>query len=278
MRGIGSFFCGGFLLFGFQGFAQNSLHQFTVSGINGETIDLAIYQGKKLMLVNTASYCQYTPQYTNLENLYAEYKDQGFEILGFPCNDFGGQEPGKDSAIIDFCTMNYSVTFQMMSKVQIATGDTTPLYKWLQKKALNGVSDAKVDWNFNKFLIDECGQWVAYHSSTVLPGSSAITNWITSAQCVVNGIAENEGRFFTRPPQSPVSGQLLFCIAPGLAGHTKIELAGLTGENVLSDLTPYIQENGEVSVDISGLKDGLYFLRLSQGHQISVHKLIITTR
>src|SRR4051812_3904102 len=136
MRWIRTLFCASLLFSTVQYSGQSSLHQFTGKGINKEVINFSKFQGKKLLLVNTASYCAYTPQYADLESLYNQYKQYGFEIVGFPCNDFGSQEPGKDSVIDNFCTGNYDVTFQMMSKVSIAAGDTAPIYKWLQNKSL----------------------------------------------------------------------------------------------------------------------------------------------
>ena len=123
---------------------------------------------KKVLIVNTASECGYTPQYKDLEALYEKYKSKNFVVIGFPCNDFGGQEPGTSNDIKAFCTKNYGVTFQMMEKVSIAT---SPIYKWLTSKAENGVLDATVKWNFNKFLIDEKGQLVKY-----LPSNTKILN------------------------------------------------------------------------------------------------------
>jgi glutathione peroxidase len=159
----------------------SSLHQFSAVTITGDTLSLSQYAGKKLMIVNTASYCGYTPQFADLQKLYEDYRGYGFEIIGFPCNDFGKQDPHSDSAILDFCTANYGVTFPMMSKVSIVKGDTVDIYKWLQRADLNGVSDAEVKWNFNKFLIDEEGRWVAHYPSKTKPADKAITDWITGS-------------------------------------------------------------------------------------------------
>jgi glutathione peroxidase len=134
---------------------RSSLHGFSVKTIKDSVISMKKYYGKKLMLVNTASFCSYTPQYEKLEQLYQANKHKNFEIIGFPSNDFGAQDPHSDSVIDVFCTENYSVTFQMMSKVEIVVGDTAPIYKWLQLKTLNEVKNVNVDWNFNKFLINE---------------------------------------------------------------------------------------------------------------------------
>jgi glutathione peroxidase len=156
-----------------------TIHSVPVTTMAGDTINLSRFHGKKLLIVNTASYCGYTPQFADLQVLYDRYKASGFEIIGFPSNDFGKQDPGTNDEILHFCTSNYHVTFPMMSKVAIVNGDTSPVYKWLQRKDLNGVSDAQVKWNFNKFLIDEEGRWVAHYGSRVKPLDTLITGWIT---------------------------------------------------------------------------------------------------
>ena len=152
-----------------------TFHSFQAVKINDDTISLSQYYGKKVMVVNTASYCAYTPQYTDLQQLYQQYQSYNFEILGFPCNDFGAQEPGGDSEIDSFCT-TYGVTFQMMSKIDIISTDTAEVYKWLQLASRNGVANAPVTWNFHKFLIDETGHWVAHHASPVNPLATVITD------------------------------------------------------------------------------------------------------
>jgi len=156
-----------------------SLHGFKVENIFGDTINLSMYAGKKLLIVNTASFCGYTHQFTKLQKLDSIYQSQNFRVLGFPCNDFGGQDPFADSTINSFCQNQYGITFPMMSKVFVKNGDTAKIYKWLQKKSLNGVKNVSVDWNFNKFLIDEQGRWVRHFRSTVEPNDTAITNWIS---------------------------------------------------------------------------------------------------
>ena len=151
---------------------------FTVTDIDGKEFKFAQLRGMKVMIVNTASECGYTPQYKELEELYEKYKDKKFIIIGFPANNFGGQEPGANTEIKSFCSKNYGVTFPMMSKISVKGDDMAPLYKWLTSKAENGVSDADVKWNFNKFLIDEKGNWVAWKPSKVTPMNEEITKWI----------------------------------------------------------------------------------------------------
>lgn len=131
------------------------------------------------MVVNTASKCGLTPQYEILEKIYRQYKGRNFIIIGFPANNFMNQEPGSNAEIIDFCTQNYGVSFPMMAKISVKGSDIHPLYKWLTKKSENGVVDADVTWNFQKFLIDEEGRVVKSISPREKPDSDEIINWIT---------------------------------------------------------------------------------------------------
>jgi glutathione peroxidase len=177
-----------------QGISQQvmSFHDLEAVTIAGDTISLSQYAGKKLLVVNTASFCAYTHQFDDLESLYLQYGGAGFEVIGFPCNDFGAQDPGSDSTILDFCTGNYNVTFQMMSRISIKTGDTSAVYKWLQRANLNGVADAAVTWNFNKFLIDAEGNWAGYYDSPVAPGDPVIVNWINENSAGLLNINDEE--------------------------------------------------------------------------------------
>lgn len=152
-----------------------TLHDFKAKTLDGKDFNFADLKGKKVLIVNTASECGYTPQYKDLEALFQKYSSKNFVIIGFPCNDFGGQEPGTSADIKSFCSKNYGVTFPMMEKISIST---SPIYKWLTSKEENGVLDAKVTWNFNKFLVDEKGNLVKYLPSKVKPIDAEITDWI----------------------------------------------------------------------------------------------------
>jgi len=159
--------------------AQNkTLYDFKVTTLDGQPFDLSSLKGKKVLVVNTASKCGLTPQYALLQKLYDDYKDRNFVIVGFPANNFMGQEPGTNAEIKEFCTKNYGVTFPMMSKISVKGEDIAPLYKWLTSKSLNGVVDAEVQWNFQKFMIDEQGKLVGFVSPKEKPNSEKITNWI----------------------------------------------------------------------------------------------------
>jgi len=151
----------------------SSVHDFKVTSLDGETIDLSSFKGKKILIVNTASRCGYTRQYKDLEELHNKYKDK-LVIIGFPANNFGGQEPGSNEEIREFCTKNYGVSFPMAAKVSVKGKDIHPLFDWLTHKTLNGVMDAEIRWNFGKFLIDENGKPVAYFGSGTNPMSDDI--------------------------------------------------------------------------------------------------------
>ncbi len=146
-----------------------------VRSIDGSEYDYAQLKGKKVLIVNTASECGYTPQYKDLELLYETYKDK-LVILGFPSNNFGGQEPGTNKEIDEFCKSKYSVTFPMFEKISVLGDDMAPLYKWLTSKDLNGWNDQQPKWNFNKYLLDEDGNLVKYYSSAVKPMSDEIVS------------------------------------------------------------------------------------------------------
>ena len=161
-----------------KGKPSSSIHQFKVKTLEGADFDFANLKGGKILIVNTASKCGFTPQYKELEELYQKYKDQNFTIIGFPCNQFGGQEPGNSSEIHDFCTKNYGVTFLMMEKVDVKGDSICGIYKWLTSKDKNGVMSSSVKWNFQKYMIDENGFLVDYAMSFKSPLSSKITKWI----------------------------------------------------------------------------------------------------
>ena len=145
-----------------------SIHTFKVAGIDGKQINLAAYKGKKILIVNTASKCGYTPQYESLQKVYDQYKDK-LVILGFPCNQFGGQEPGNSDDISKFCEINYGVSFPLTEKVDVKGPGQHPLYTWLTQKKFNGVKNSSVKWNFQKYLIDEEGKLIDFYYSIWMP-------------------------------------------------------------------------------------------------------------
>jgi glutathione peroxidase len=153
-----------------------SVYDFKVPALDGGTIDLSAYKGKKLLIVNTASKCGFTPQYEGLEQLYNKYKDK-LVIVGFPANDFGAQEPGTNAEIQEFCKKNYGVTFPLAAKSDVVGENTSPLFKYLTEEAIKlGTPAPVIKWNFTKFLIDENGKLVGVYSSKVTPMSDEITS------------------------------------------------------------------------------------------------------
>jgi len=145
-----------------------NVYDIKFQSIDGKEMTLAQFKGKKILVVNTASECGYTKQYKELEALHKKYGNK-LVVIGFPCNDFGGQEPGSEKEIADFCEKNFGVSFPMAGKVVIKGDKRHPLYQWLMSKQLNGVKDADVRWNFTKFLLDEKGQLVDVFPSAVSP-------------------------------------------------------------------------------------------------------------
>lgn len=159
---------------------QQSIHQFIVEDISGKAFDFSTLKGKKVMIVNTASECGLTPQYVQLEELYNEFKNHKFTIIGFPANNFGAQEPGSNQEIATFCTRNYGVTFPMMEKISVKGNDIHSIYQFLTQKANNGLVDNEVEWNFQKYLLDEEGHLVKVIHPETLPIDESIINWIKS--------------------------------------------------------------------------------------------------
>lgn len=159
--------------------AVQTIHQFKVTGIAGDTIDLARFQGKKMLVVNVASECGFTPQYQQLQELYEAFHDK-LTIIGFPSNDFGGQEPGTEAEILDFCRRRYGVTFPLTAKVNIKGPSPHPVYHWLQHQSENGVLSDRVKWNFHKYLLDEEGRLMAAYSSGVSPFDERILSHFSS--------------------------------------------------------------------------------------------------
>lgn len=155
-----------------------SIYDFKVETISGDTLDLATLKGKKVLIVNTASKCGLTPQFEQLEALYQQYKDQNFVIIGFPSNDFMGQDPGTNEEIAEFCQLNYGVSFPMMAKVVVKGKDKHPLYQYLTEKAHNQIDDFDIEWNFQKFLINENGTIDKVVSPRTLPNTPEIVDWI----------------------------------------------------------------------------------------------------
>ncbi len=161
--------------------APPSVYTGTVNDINGKPVDLAQYQGHVSLIVNVASYCGYTKQYTGLEVLYRNYKDRGFVVLGFPANDFGAQEPGTDTEIAQFCQSKYDVTFPLFSKITVKGEGKSPLYTVLTNGRGDRALAGEIGWNFEKFLIGKDGQIIKRYKSNVEPSSEELRQDIEAA-------------------------------------------------------------------------------------------------
>jgi glutathione peroxidase len=172
-----------FILFSMTAITETTVtfHDFRVKTLEGEEFDLASLSGKKVMVVNTASKCGFTPQYDGLQALYDKYGGEDFTIVGFPANNFLRQEPGSDEDIREFCTEKYQVSFPMMSKISVKGKDIHPVYHWLTSKEENGILDSSVKWNFQKYMVDENGQLVGYVSSKTKPFDPEIISWIEAS-------------------------------------------------------------------------------------------------
>ncbi len=170
-----------FKFFFFAPFPKNdvpkSIYDFKVESITGDTIDFAQFKGKKILIVNTASQCGFTPQYKELEELYEKYKGK-LVIVGFPANNFLKQEPGDNREISAFCEKNYGVTFPLAAKISVKGKDIAPIYQWLTRKQYNGVMNSSVKWNFQKYLVNEKGELVDMYYSMTKPMSSKIVEAI----------------------------------------------------------------------------------------------------
>lgn len=158
--------------------AKETIYQFKVKTLEGGDFDFSTLKGKKILIVNTASKCGLTPQYEQLQAIYDKYKNQNFVIVAFPANNFMSQEPGTSGEIAEFCQRNYGVTFPMMDKISVKGKDMHPMYQFLTQKSKNGLQDSEVEWNFQKYLINENGELAKVVGPRTLPTDAEITSWI----------------------------------------------------------------------------------------------------
>lgn len=160
---------------------EKSIYEFSMKDIDGKEVKLDVYKGKVIMIVNTASKCGLTPQYEGLQSLYDKYKDKNFVILGFPANNFMGQEPGTEKEIKDFCTLKYNVTFPMFAKISVKGTDQHPFYTFLTNKESNPGFDGDISWNFEKFLVDKNGKVIARFSPRTTPDDAKLIEAVENA-------------------------------------------------------------------------------------------------
>ena len=251
-------------------FSQSELnfHDYYGRGINGENVDFSQYFGKKVMVVNTASFCAFTPQFEDLEILYSQYQQYGFEIIGFPCNDFDNQDPNSDSTINEFCTTTYGITFQMMSRIVAVLPDTAPVFRWLQEAELNGVADAPVSWNFNKYLIDEAGNWVAHHSSLVSPTATSITNWIMSPSVIssVNELDESDQNLIQLESSLSDPSAVRLKVLQASSESMEVSIYGIDGKRLDVVYSGKPTDNQIITFSTGQMPSGIYLIRAVSGN------------
>lgn len=254
-----------FAFFSCNSFSQSSLtfHDYSDESILGDTINFSQYYGKKVLVVNTASFCGYTPQFADLETLYTQYQQYNFEIIGFPCNDFNNQDPHDDSTINQFCTANYGVTFQMMSKIATISADTAPVYKWLQRQNLNGVANAHVAWNFNKFCIDEAGHWVAHYVQTVNPLDTAITNWIMSPSVISSAseVSNSTNSIILCNGSNSNNTAINFILKNAASEKINIAVFSIDGKFISTLYSGYTMTDQAISFNTANLSSGVYIVK-----------------
>lgn len=168
-----------FSFFYMTGQEKKSFYELKSKTIDGKDFSFSSLKGKKVLIVNTASKCGFTPQYKQLEEVYKKFGGESFTIIGFPANNFMNQEPGSNSDIAEFCQLNYGVSFQMMEKISVKGKNINPIYKWLTTKELNGVMESSVKWNFQKYMINADGTLYGFAEPSEKPDSERIINWIT---------------------------------------------------------------------------------------------------
>jgi len=238
-------------------FAADNFYNLKAKKINGDTLYFSELCGKKLMIVNVASYCGYTYQYSELENLYKQYGGEKFEIIAFPANNFGNQEPGTDLEIEEFCTSRYGVTFTMMSKISVKGFDKHPVYQWLTLKSKNGVLDREVDWNFQKYLIDENGNLWRVFSTQTSPLHTDIINWLEITTSVEPFIRNSEIAAFPNPATEYIEIDLLDY---NLDNYNYIYITNTLGE-VIEKIHTTNQSNS-ICIDLSNYSKGIFFIRI----------------
>lgn len=252
-----------FLAFGANAQTQN-FYDFSWPSLAGDTIPMSRYTGKKVMVVNVASYCTYTPEFAPLSQLDSIYSARyNFAILGFPCNDYGGQR-GSDSVVLSTCG-HYNVHFQIMSTVHIRTSPITPLYQWLESAALNGVASNNVTWNFNKFLIDRQGNWVKWYDSPVSPVDSAITNWIIADSASASGINSpvESHDMFQLVSGNPANEAIMLYANSDFAQKLDVNLYSMDGSLIGNIYTGDLNGSRNFAYSLSNVPSGIYLIKAS---------------
>lgn len=253
-----------------------SFHDFKALDINGDTLDLSSFSGKKVLVVNTASFCMYTPQYEDLQSLYDTYggdaNGYNFEIIGFPANNFMNQEPYDEDSIKDVCA-DYGVTFQMMSKVSVKGADQHEIYAWLTQQSRNCEEDAPVSWNFQKFMIDENGNWVDFAPPSTSPQSTQITNWIISSSASINDNSSNNIDFLTVNNIS--ENNITITLNCESVSYTDVCLYDILGKRIFELSNQTINNTKTIQINTLNIKSGIYIIEVKQKGYIQRKKILV---
>lgn len=241
-------------------YSAENFYNLKAAKINGDSLNFSDLKGKKLLIVNVASYCGYTYQYSELQSLYSQYGGDKFEIVAFPANNFSNQEPGSDSSIYEFCTDTYKVTFTMMSKISVKGADKHPVYQWLTLKSKNGVVDQEVLWNFQKYLVNEAGQIVGIYGSKVSPLAKEIVDWVKEEN---TSIIENKNNYSIKLSPNPATDFIeISIIEQANSQNSDIKIFNAYGECVKNLASSQFQNGEEARIDISQLPVGMYIIQI----------------
>ncbi len=239
--------------------APLTFHDYSTMTIDGVPIDLSQYHGKKVMVVNVAAHCGYTPQFTQLQEIYDLYQSHGFEIIGFPSDDFNQQ--GTDSELINTCG-SYNITFPLTESVHVKGGSIHPVFQWLTQLSLNTVSNASVSWNFHKFLIDEAGHWVNHYTQSTLPNAQVIVDWILSPSALGVSPSVSLDDLIEMKSSNPTSTSIDFTVKNSAMKNLNVQLFSTTGELIGSVHNGTAQSNQNINYDVSSLSSGIYFVKI----------------
>ena len=248
-----------FFAFTSSSFAQTmNFFDFRVKNNAGDSIDLSIYKGKKIMVVNTASACGYTTQYGDLQKLYEDYQSKGFVVIVFPSPDFN-QEPLDDDDILDFCQTNYGVTFPIMAKSKVTGPDAIPVFKWLTQKSQNAVKDVTIGWNFYKFMINEDGSFYDYMTTSGSPSAPKVLLWLDNASEIPKQLVLLDA--FTLYP-SPATTEFNIHLSLQSPAMIKLNLVSSTGMLIDNLFDGMLEKDLTTSYFTDRLKSGLYIIML----------------
>ncbi len=255
----------------FNSFSQcpENFHDFTALDINGNSLDMSSFAGKKVLVVNTASFCGYTPQYEQLQTLYTTYGGSDFEIVGFPANNFGSQEPYGEDSIIQVCN-SYNVTFTMMSKISVKGSSMDPIYHWLTEADRNCEQNAPVGWNFQKFMINEDGSWHGVVSSGVSPLTSTIVNWITAPTSIEDLYSKSINNAKVYQSGSNIKIEMDMEVEEELT----VRLYSITGQ-VVSEYFGKLSTETVIPFSSERINKGLYIVEISGDNILSRKKLLL---